>query len=120
MNLKSMVAAVFVIGLYFGSTWFFFGSSHPCEILIVRQKDHHIAVAERHHREDVESWQDFARKAFPARDYDRFANNVEEYSNASGRVENIRRSVVLGLRAKVGELTPAQCAWQAITWDSPV
>lgn len=46
MTVKSFVTIVFLIGFYFGSTWFFFGSSHPCEILIVRQKDHHIELAE--------------------------------------------------------------------------
>jgi hypothetical protein len=39
-----------LIGFYFGSTWFFFGSSHPCEILIVRQRQHYIGLAEKRDR----------------------------------------------------------------------
>ena len=28
---KWSIAALFVVGVYFGLTWFFLGSSHPCE-----------------------------------------------------------------------------------------
>jgi len=118
MTLKTILTSVFLLCVYFGSTWFVYGTSHPCGILVVRQKDHYIALAERHHREDVESWQQYARKAFAERDYDRFASNVEEYSNASGRQENVQLSVMMMLRDQVREMTPAQCAWRALTWDS--
>ena len=118
MNLKTLLTTVFVVGVYFGSTWFFYGSSHPCEILIVRQRDHYMALAEKHHREDVESWQQYAKKTFADQEYGRFTSNVEEYSNASGRQENVDSSVMAKLREKVRKMTPAQCAWQAITWDS--
>ena len=32
------IAVLFVIGVYFSLTWFFFGSSHPCGILEARQR----------------------------------------------------------------------------------
>src|SRR3989338_4783708 len=35
---KWSIAALFVVGMYFGLTWFFFGSSHPCGILEARQR----------------------------------------------------------------------------------
>ena len=119
MTVKTL-AIIFSIALaYFGATWFFYGSAHPCEILVVRQKDHHIKLAEKDHREDLESWKKLARKALPAKDYDRFVRNVEEYSNVSVREENLQRSVLVELRQKVKEMTPAQCARLAITWKSP-
>jgi hypothetical protein len=101
------------------SRWFFFGSSHPCEILIVRQKDYHVQVAERHHRDDVESLQEFARNVLVKEDYQHFARNMEDYSNLSGRRDNMQHAVFTELREKVSRMTPAQCAWQAITWHSP-
>jgi hypothetical protein len=111
---------IFLLGVaYVASTWFYFGSAHPCEILVVRQKDHHTDVAEKLHREDLQSWKDMARNALPAKDYDRFVRNIEDYSNSPIREENLQRSVLIGLRQKFREITPAQCAWQAVTWQPP-
>ena len=119
MTVRTFVFIVSLSAAYFGSTWFYFGSSHPCEILIARQKDHHINVAEKHHQEELQSWQEMARKALPAKDYERFVRNIQEYSSAFGREELSQRSVVKELRQKVSEITPAQCALQAMTWQPP-
>jgi hypothetical protein len=119
MTIKTLAIILFLSAAYFGSTWFYFGSSHPCEILVMRQKDYNIEVAERLHREDLQSWKDLARKALPAQDYDRFLRNIEEFSSSPVREENLQRSVMTGLRQKAREITPAQCAWQAVTWQPP-
>jgi hypothetical protein len=119
MTIKTLVIILSLSAAYFGSTWFYFGSSHPCEILVMRQKDYNIEVAERLHREDLQSWKDLARKALPAQDYDRFLRNIEEFSSSPVREENLQRSVMTGLRQKAREITPAQCAWQAVTWQPP-
>ena len=119
MTFKALILAMVVILGYVSSTWFVFGAVHPCEILVVRQKDHHLELAERHYRTDVESLKGLARKSFPRKDYERFAQNLEEYSNVSLREANQNRSVLIELRQKVREMTPAQCAWQALTWRPP-
>jgi len=119
MNFKTSLVIVTLIAFYFGSTWFFFGSSHPCEILIVRQKQHYIEMVEKRDREDLESWQEIARKVLPEKDYVRFVSNIEEYSGTTGRQEIIRQRAAEGLRQKTREMTPAQCAWQALTWNAP-
>jgi len=119
MTIRTLAIILFLSAAYFGSTWFYFGSSHPCEILVMRQKDYNIEVAERLHREDLQSWKDLARKALPAQDYDRFLRNIEEFSSSPVREENLQRSVMTGLRQKAREITPAQCAWQAVTWQPP-
>ncbi len=119
MTFKTVIIIFLLSGAYFGSTWFYFGSSHPCEILVARQRDYHIDVAEKLHREDLQSWKDLARKALAARDYDRFVRNIEEYSNSPVRGEDLQRSVIAGLRQKLRQITPAQCAWEAVTWQPP-
>jgi len=119
MTLKSFLIIVLAGVAYVATTWFYFGSTHPCEILVARQKDYQIDVAERHHREEIDSWQEMARKVLPANDYARFVRNIKEYSSALGRQENMKRSVVKELRESVREITPAQCAWQAMTWQPP-
>lgn len=118
MTFKTCLVIVSVISFYVGSTWFFFGSSHPCEILIVRQKQHYIGLAEKRDQEDLASWREIARKALPEKDYVRFVSNIEEYSNTSGRQEMVKQSALQGLRQKIREMTPAQCAWQAMAWNS--
>ena len=119
MTVKTIMIILSLGAAYFSSTWFYFGSSHPCEILVARQKDHHIHVAEKLHQEDLQSWKDMARKALPAKDYDRFVSNIEDYSSSAVREENLQRSVIIGLRQKFREITPAQCAWGAMTWQPP-
>jgi hypothetical protein len=119
VTVRTFVVIVSLIAAYFASTWFYFGSSHPCEILVARQKDHHIDLAEKHHQEDLESWREMARKALPPKDYERFVRNIQEYSSATGREENLQRSIVKDLRQKLSEMTPAQCAWQAMAWQAP-
>ena len=116
MTYKALILAIVVILGYVSSTWFVFGAVHPCEILVVRQKDHHLELAERHYRTDLESLKEVARKSFHPKEYDQFARNLEEYSNVSLREENQNRSVLTALRQAVREMTPAQCAWQALIW----
>ena len=119
MTVRTLVIIVSLSAAYFGSTWLYFGVSHPCEILIARQKDHQFDVAEKHHQEDIRSWKEMARKALPAKDYERFARNIQEYSSTPGRKELLRRSVVKELRQKASEITPARCALQAMAWQPP-
>ena len=119
MTGKTVLMTLSVSVVYFASTWFYFGSSHPCEILVARQKDYQIDVAETRHQEDLKSWQEMARQVLPTKDYERFVRNIEEYSSALARRENLQRSVVKELRQSVREITPAQCAWRAMTWQAP-
>ena len=120
MTVKTLTILVIVILGYASSTWLLFGAVHPCEILIVRQKDHHNRLAEKHHQADLELLKEVAHKTFPAKDYERFVKNLEEYSNVSLREENQKQLVLVELRQKIREMTPAQCAWQAVIWPPPV
>jgi hypothetical protein len=116
MMIKTLVILAAIVFGYTSSTWFVFGAVHPCDILIARQKDHEMNIAERHHREELESLKQVARTAFPKERYEKFVENLEEYSGVSLREANQERSVVINLRQKTREMTPAQCAWKAVTW----
>ena len=119
MTIRAFVIIFALITTYFGSTWFYFGSAHPCEILLARQKDYRIDIAEKHDQEDIQSWKELARSALPAKDYERFVSNIQEYANASWHEENVQRSAIRELRQTLKDMTPAQCALQAITWEPP-
>jgi hypothetical protein len=116
VTIKTLVVLAAIVFGYTSSTWFLFGALHPCEILIVRQKDHEMKIAERRHQEELESLKEVARTAFPKERYAKFVENLEEYSGASLREANQERSVVINLRQKTREMTPAQCTWEAVTW----
>ena len=119
MTVKSLLIILLFGVAYVASTLFYFGSANPCEILVVRQKDHRIGVAEKLHQADLQSWKEMARTVLPAKDYSRFVHNIEEFSNSPARQENLQRTVMIELRQKFREMTLAQCAWQAVTWHQP-
>ena len=116
MTIKTLIILTAVVLGYVSSTWLRFGTAHPCEILVVRQKDHAIEAAEKHHLADLESIKELGRNALPKENYVRLVQSLDEYSNASLRGENQSQLVMAGLRQKTREMTTAQCAWQAITW----
>jgi hypothetical protein len=120
MSIKNLILASLVIALYVSSTWSRFGSARPCEILVARQTDYHVSVAERKHQEELRSLQELARSALPANTYEGFARNLDEYENGFTRRDNLRRTVVEELRRNISALTTLQCGWQALTWDPPV
>lgn len=120
MSIKNLILVSFMISIYVSSTWSMFGSARPCEILVARQTDYHVSAAERKHQEDLRSLQELARAALPAKNYEGFVSNINEYENAFARKDNLRRTVIEELRRNVSALTTLQCGWQALTWDPPV
>lgn len=115
MTIRSLLIIASIIFGYFSSTWMLFGAVRPCEILVMRQKDHAIQVAQKHHLEELDAMKEVAGKRFPKENYAQFVQNLDEYSNASWRIENQKQSVLSGLRQEIRKLTTAQCAWQAAT-----
>jgi hypothetical protein len=45
----------------------FFGAVHPCEILVMRQKDHAIQVARKHQLEELQAMKELVAKTLPTR-----------------------------------------------------
>lgn len=117
MSIKNLILVSLSIAVYVSSTWSMFGSARPCEILVARQTDYHVSLAERKDQEELRSLQELARNALPAKNYEGFVRNVDEYANTFARRDNLRRSVVEELRRNVSTLTTLQCGWQALTWD---
>jgi hypothetical protein len=60
MKTLSIIAGV-IIG-YFGLTWFFFGSSHPCGILEARQKPYVIRTAEKSWFGELKNWSNLMKE----------------------------------------------------------
>jgi hypothetical protein len=116
---KIVIAALGLVILYFASTWFFFGSPHPCEILLARQRGYYIKRAEQNSSEDLDFWRKLIKTALDNKAYDKIDEINKGYQEALDRMENVQVDVVQSLRRKIGVLTPSQCAWQAITWRAP-
>ena len=119
MTIKSLVFIAALVLSYVSMAWLWFGAIHPCEILIVRQKQHHIELAKKHTMEDLEDLKTIARKTLPPKDYDRFVSHLGEYSDVTAHEYDVTHAAVLDLRRKISRMTPAQCAWQAATWRAP-
>jgi len=115
VTIRALLILASVIFGYFSSTWMLFGAVHPCEILLTRQKDHAIQVAQKHHIEELEAMKELAGKTFPKENYGQVVQILDEYSNASWRLEEQKQSVLSSLRQEIRKLTTAQCAWQAAT-----
>jgi hypothetical protein len=114
---KIVVIALGLVVLYFASTWFFFGSPHPCEILLARQRGYFIKRAEQNSRVELDYWLKLTKSALENNAYDKLDEISKQYKQALDRRENIRVDVVKSLRRRIGVLTPSQCAWQAIIWQ---
>jgi len=105
------VGTVGIIATYSALTWFFFGSPHPYGILEARQIPHAIQKARADSRED-------RRLAY------RMMQTLEPDAMSPGMsmLENLNdqpRRVTTALQRKTALMTPAECAWQAITWTPP-
>jgi hypothetical protein len=81
----------------------------------MRQKDHAIQVARKHHLEELQAMKELVAKTLPNEDRGQVVQILDEYSNSSWRIENQKQSVLSSLRQEIGKLTTAQCAWQAAT-----
>ena len=105
------VGTVGIIAAYFALTWFFFGSPHPCGILEARQRPHLIEKARADSREDMRLALDLIKSMQPEA-MDAGISMLETLNDS-------QRSVSIDLQRKIALMTPAECAWQAITWSSP-
>ena len=108
---KWSIAALFAVGVYFGLTWFFFGSSHPCGILEARQRPYVV-------KSYTNSALEILRAALEAT---KGADSVV----SSAAFEQITKSVIEAPKRAIGDLheriwnhyTPAGCLWEALAWN---
>lgn len=99
-----------VSGLYFGLTWFFFGSPHPCGILEARRKPEVRKTVEWTRKETWETY-----KMLTGWDKETVEARTELLKGLEGDLERALKA----LHLRVWQHTPAECAWQAITWKPP-
>jgi hypothetical protein len=105
------VGTVEIIAAYFALTWFLFGSPHPCGILEARQRPHLIDKARADSREDRRLALDLIKSMQP--------EAIDAGISMFETLNDLQRSVPIDLQRKIALMTPAECAWQAITWSPP-
>jgi hypothetical protein len=105
------VGTVGIIAAYFAVTWFFFGSPHPCGILEARQRPYLIKKASADSREDWRLALDLIKSMQP--------EAMDAGISMLETLNDLQRSVPNDLQRKIALMTPAECAWQAITWSPP-
>ena len=104
---KLIIPLAFALGAYFGLTWFFFGSSHPCGILEARQRSFILAEVHKSSLED--------RKL--ALELMKHRNTMETGTKILEDIRVRPKEAVTYLHEHVWRLTPAQCTWRAISWN---
>jgi hypothetical protein len=112
----ALLVFVFMVGLYLGLTWFFFGSPHPCGILEARQRPYEIKKLTESYWVEARAWNQLAREALRSEFWDKID---KEHSEAVERYINAADEAAARLHKEVWRQTPAQCFWQAITWRDP-
>lgn len=130
---KWSIAAVFVVGAYFGLTWFFFGSTHPCGILEVRQRPYvikrYIATAlsatKADREEMVEDWQraQDAKTSGNLREMEAANESLQlsakSFEKSSRDFLDARKRAVYYLHERISnDYTPAKCLWEVLVWNA--
>jgi hypothetical protein len=114
MNRRRVIIAVFVvtIGLYFGVTWFFFGSPHPCGILEARQKPHAIRAAHESWFAVLKNWSGVMKET----GYDSSVVVDAATKHITTRSQQQKEDIE-EMHWRIWQKTPAQCLWEALTWQ---
>jgi len=106
---KLIIPLAFALGAYFGLTWFFFGSSHPCGILETRQKPYVLEQIRTTSSEERK----LALELIISMEPDALEAGTKILESLEGRPERALRS----LHERVWRNTPAKCLWGAVAWD---
>jgi len=110
---RLIIPLALVLASYFGLTWFFFKSSHPCGILEARRKPYVVAKT---YSSLFGIDRDMVLELMKDRDV------VSEVIRHLGSTASIDKSEKMmeelsGLHYQIWGMTPAQCTWRAIAWD---
>ena len=105
---KIVITAAGLVVAYFAFTWFFFGSPHPCGILEARQEPHLIQKARADSREDRQ----LAYKLIGTMQPDAMEAGKSILENLHDQPQRVTSA----LQRRIALMTPAECAWQALTW----
>ena len=99
--------ALLVVGAYFGLTWFFFGSSHPCGILEARERSY---VVNRYYEDAIARIEFFS--SFKNAAAGKLIDEIyKELADAPKRAAH-------DLHERIWDhYTPAQCLWGALAWN---
>lgn len=111
MKKKILLSCVLLVIAYFSLTWFSFGSPHPCRILEARQRPHLIRKARADSNPDRELAYKLMKSLQP--------QAMEAGTSILETLNDQPRRVASALKQRIASMTPAECAWQAITWRIP-
>ncbi len=97
------VAALFVVGMYFILTWFFFGSSHPCGILEARQRSYVVKYFTKRYKVTMPNGSKY----------------IVEFPPPEGTGDDEKYiSALYYLHQRISiNYTPAGCFWEALAWN---
>ena len=107
---RALIILIGVTGLYFGLTWFFFGSSHPCGILEARQRPYILERLRQSSSEHTKLALELMMSPRPG--------SLKAGTEMLEDIEKRPHQALTKLNERIWQLTPAQCLWRAIAWDA--
>ena len=112
MKKKILIGVLSIALIYWGLTWFFYGSSHPCGILEARQKPYILAKVKESSSETQKLALSLMQSGPLTSDVVKAATDMLEQSRKAPS------EALATLHERIWRLTPAECGWQAVTWRS--
>ena len=107
MKSKIVIVALAIVVLYLVCTWFFFGSPHPCKILMARQRGPVIKVRREFANENVRRWVGFVKMAYESKNYAALDELNKGLAEADDKLENVETDVTKSLRRQISVVTPS-------------
>jgi hypothetical protein len=102
------VTSFVAVGVYLGTAWFFFGSTHPCGILEARQRPDVLREQRTSFFKEMKFWVDLSTETqFSSAAVDGLTKHLES-------AEQWEREALQALHWRTWNKTPAECAWEAI------
>jgi hypothetical protein len=109
------VAALCVVAVYFGLTWFFFGSSHPCGILEARQKPYVVS----RYTEDAGTLLSMQTENYMRSPGLLYSKEIQkQYNMAVQNLANAPKTAARDLHERIwNHFTPAKCVRESLAWN---
>ena len=124
------IAALFVVAVYFGLTWFFFGSSHPCGILEARQKPYVVnrytdnaitllSMVSKNYMSSQKFYEEMFMRGILEKEAAATAKESQkQFDRALQDLSDAPKNAARDLHQKISNhYTPAKCLWEGLAWN---
>ena len=107
--------SLIILAIYFSLTWYFFGSSDPCDILQARMMPHRVETIRTR---AMQSEREHSRLGEMTRFEDPEIRRLIEEDWK--KIQEAPQTAMKELREEISRLSLTECIYQAITWTPSI